>query len=84
MDNESKIPESWAMPEQMARKVNERLNRKTLRPEDDLSNALAEMAQDIALIEPDLRDWAGWVIYLLEQMELEAKRREKKEFLMRC
>jgi hypothetical protein len=37
------------------------------------------MARDIALIEPDPEDWAGWVIYLLEQMEAEAKRRKKRE-----
>jgi hypothetical protein len=78
MDNDSKIPEGWAMPEEMAKKVTEGLNKKTLRPEDELVDALEEMARDIALIEPDPRDWGGWVIYLLEQMEGEAKRREKK------
>ena len=31
------------------------------------------MAQVIALNEPDPKDWAGWVIYLLDQMEGEAQ-----------
>ena len=35
------------------------------------------MARDIALIEPNPVDWAGWVIYLLEQLEVEAERRGK-------
>ena len=33
------------------------------------------MAGDIALIEPNPCDWGGWVAYLLEQMEIEARRR---------
>ena len=33
------------------------------------------MARDIALIEPNPLDWGWWVIYLLEQMEVEARRR---------
>jgi len=36
------------------------------------------MARDIALIEPDPEDWAGWVKYLLEQMEAKAKRMGKQ------
>ena len=44
---------------------------KPITPEDKLQEALDELARDIALIEPDPKDWAGWVIYLLEQMEME-------------
>ena len=69
MDNDPKIPEGWAMPDDMAKKLNQRLNRKTIRPEDELADALEEMARDIALIELDPRDWAGWVISLIEQMK---------------
>lgn len=36
------------------------------------------MARDIALIEPDPRDWGGWVIYLLKQMEEEARLRRQR------
>jgi hypothetical protein len=43
-------------------------------PEDELADALDEMARDIALIEPDPMDWGGWMICLLEQMKKEAKR----------
>ena len=50
------VPDSWAMPDDLAKKINERLNKKTLRPEDELADALEEMARDIALIEPDPRD----------------------------
>ena len=67
--NPPQIPDSWAMPDDLAKKLNERLNRKTLRPEDELADALEELARDIALIEPDPKDWGGWVVYLLEQME---------------
>ena len=35
------------------------------------------MARDIALIEPDPQDWGGRVLYLIEQMEVEAERRGK-------
>ena len=62
MENDSKIPDSWAMPDELAKKITEGLNRKTLRPEDELADALEEMARDIALIEPDLKYWGGWVI----------------------
>jgi hypothetical protein len=38
------------------------LNRKSITPEQELQDALDEMARDIALIEPDLKYWGGWVI----------------------
>ena len=38
---------------------------------------LEDIAIDIALIEPNLLNWKGWVSYLLEQLEAEAKRRRK-------
>ena len=44
---------------------------------EELADALQEMARDIALIEPDPQDWGGWVIYFIEQMEVEAKKRGK-------
>ena len=78
MGNDSKIPESWAMLDDLAKKVSETLNKKRITPEDELADALEEMARDIALIEPDPEDWAGRVKYLLEQMEAEAKRRGKQ------
>jgi hypothetical protein len=77
MDNESKIPDSWAMPDDLAKKVSDKLNIKSLSPEDEIANALEELARDIALIETDPVDWGGWVNYLLERMEEEANRRRK-------
>ena len=47
-------------------------------PEDEVQNALDEIARDIALIEPNPVDRGGWVAYLLEQLEGEAQRRGKQ------
>ncbi len=66
------------MPDDLSNKINEVLNNKPLSPEDELADALCDMARDIALIEPDPQDWAGWVTYFLEYLEAEAKRREKQ------
>ena len=41
------------MPDYMARKVSEVLNKKPISPEDELADALEDMARDIALIEPN-------------------------------
>ena len=73
MANKSDLPEGWAMPEYMAKRVSDSVKRKPESPEDQLQKALDEVARDIALIEPEPKDWAWWVPYLLEQMEGEAK-----------
>ncbi len=44
----------------MAKKVNEVLNNKPNTPEDELTDALEDMARVIALIEPD-PSGLGWV-----------------------
>ena len=36
------------------------------------------MARDIALIEPNPQDWDGGVIYFLDQLEEESKRRMRR------
>ena len=59
MNNKSDLPEGWAMPDHMARKVKESINRKRITPEDELQKALDEMARAIALMEPDPQDLAG-------------------------
>jgi hypothetical protein len=74
MANKTDLPEGWAMPEYMAKRVSESVNKKSESPEDMLQKALEEVARDIALIEPDPRDWAWWVSYLLEQLQVEAMR----------
>lgn len=60
--------DGWPMPDDLAKKINETLNNKRITSEDELADALEEMERDIALIEPDPRNWGGWVIYLSEQM----------------
>jgi len=78
MVNKSDLPEGWAMPDYMAKRVSDSVKRKPESPEDQLQKALEEMARDIALIEPDPKDWVWWISYLLEQLEEEAKRLGKQ------
>jgi hypothetical protein len=68
MDNNSDLPEGWVISDEMAKKVSEALNRKSITPEQELQDALDEMSRDIALIEPDPKDWGWWVIYLQGQI----------------
>jgi hypothetical protein len=60
------------MPDDLAKSISEVVNKKPTTPEDELADALDEMARDIALIEPNPVDWGGWVSYLLEQFEAKA------------
>ena len=62
------------MPPDMAKRVNESINRKHITPEDELQDAFSDIANDLRLIEPDPSDWSWWVSYLLEQMGAEAER----------
>ncbi|MCJ7695283.1 MAG: hypothetical protein MUO40_07625 [Anaerolineaceae bacterium] len=71
------IPETWGIPDSQARKVIEALNKKSITPEDELQDALEDIARDIALIEPDPQDWGWWVTYLLEKLKAEANRRRR-------
>jgi hypothetical protein len=75
MNNNPDVPDGWAMPDDLAKQIKDALNRKSIIPEQELQDALDEMARDIALIEPDPQDWAGWVIYFIDQLEGESKRR---------
>ena len=45
------------MPHDLAKKVSEVLTRKSITPEDELQDALDEMARDIPLIESNPVDW---------------------------
>ena len=65
------------MPDDLSKKISEVLNNKPITPEDELADALGDMARDIGLIEPHPLDWGEWMAYLLERMEVEAKRRGK-------
>ena len=77
MNNNPDVPDGWVMPDDLAKKGSEVLYKKPLSLENEREDPLDELARDIALIEPDPEDWAGWVAYLLEQMEGEAKKRGK-------
>ena len=68
------------MPDYMARKVSESINRKRITPEDELQDAFSDLANDLRLIEPDPSDWAWWVGYLLEQMEIQAEKRGSQAY----
>ena len=59
-------PPGWAMPDDLAKKVSEALNKKSIPPEDELQDALEDLTRDLALIEPNPVDWGWWVSYLLE------------------
>jgi hypothetical protein len=78
MNNNAEILDGWAMPDDLAKKVSKAQNNNPISPEDELADALEDMARDIALIEPDPRDWGGWVIHLLEKLGVEAKKRGKQ------
>jgi len=53
MNNNAEIPEGWAMPDDLSKKISEVLNNKPISPGDELAVALGDMARDIALIEPN-------------------------------
>ena len=57
--------------------MREALSKKSIKPEDAVQKAIEEIARDIAIIEPDPRDWGWWVGYLLEKLEKEAKNLRK-------
>jgi hypothetical protein len=59
-------PNGWAMLDDMAKNVSEALNKKSITPEDELANALDDMAHDIALLEQNPAGWGGCVTYFLE------------------
>lgn len=69
------------MPEDLANQVREELDKRLSTPQDKLQAAMDDMARDIAILEADTRDWEGWVMYLIEQLEHQAgKRRKGDEF----
>ena len=68
------IPDTWGIPDDQANKVREALSKKSIRPEDAVQKAVEELARDIAIIEPDPKDWGWWVGYLLEIMGFYAEK----------
>jgi len=51
MSKNHDLPDGWSMPDEMAKKVREALNRKSITPEQELQDVLYDMALDLALIE---------------------------------
>ena len=45
MDNKPDLPDGWDMPDDLARKVSEALNKKSITPENELADVLDEMAR---------------------------------------
>ena len=77
MSKNPSIPDTWGIPDDQAKKVREAQNKKSIRPEDAVQNAIEELARDIAIIEPDPYDWGWWVNYLLESLQTEAQKDRK-------
>jgi hypothetical protein len=77
MSKISNIPDSWGIADDQATKVREAQSKKSTKPEDAVQKAVEELARDIAIIEPDSRDWTGWVNYLLESLQTEAQKDRK-------
>jgi hypothetical protein len=61
MENNSEIPDRWEIPNVLAKKISETLNKKPISPENELADAPEEMAQDIALLESDPEDAKNYV-----------------------
>ena len=61
--NNNDIPEGWAGSDNMAEWLRKSVNLKPYAPEDDLQEAIDDIARDIAILEPNPGDWGGWVIY---------------------
>ena len=52
MNDKSDLPEGWSMPDDMARKISQSVNKKRITPEDELQEAIDDLARDIALVYP--------------------------------
>ena len=74
MSKKPKIPDTWGITDDLAKKINTRMERK---PQDnplvDLMTSLTQAASEIADLEPDPNDWAGWITYILEALQVDSK-----------
>jgi hypothetical protein len=72
------LPPGWSMPQDQANSLTENLKKKKSKsPEQELDEALQDIARDIAILEPNPADWEGWVSILLAHLEAEARQRRK-------
>ena len=58
MSGNPDLPDGWAMPDDLSKKIIEVLNNKPITLKDELADALDDMARDIALTEPNPIDWS--------------------------
>ncbi len=66
------------MPDDMAERINEVLSQRPRpTPLDELMDVLGQTANEIAQVEPEPGDWAGWITYLLEVLQTEAEKDRK-------
>jgi hypothetical protein len=61
------------MPNDLAKQVKDALNRKSITPEQELRDALAEMARYNAMIQQNPQDRGRWEFYVLKQMAVKTK-----------
>ena len=54
------VESGWAIPDDLAKKVSEVLNKFSITPMDELQDELDDMARDIALLEPDPLGCGWW------------------------
>ena len=76
--DDNDLPEGWSMPDDMAESLNKFMNQKARStPLNDLMEAVNDMANEIADVEPEPGDWAGWIAYLLEALQEQVEKDRK-------
>jgi len=75
MSRNPNIPATWGIPDDQANQIQETLNKKSICHKDEVQKAIAELARDIAIFEPDPKDWEWWVNYLIAILGDEAKKK---------
>ena len=73
-----KTPPTWGITDDLANKIGARMDQKPqANPLVDLMDALTQTASEIADLEPDPNDWAGWITYLLESLQVQSEKDNK-------
>jgi len=66
-------PSTWGLPESMVENLGKAMEqRPKANPLVNLMTLLTKSANEIANLESDPNDWPGWIVYLLEALEVEA------------
>ena len=73
-----KTPPTWGIPDDLAKRMGEVMDQKPQSsPLVDLMESITQTASEIADLEPEPNDWAGWITYLLEALQVEAEKDSK-------